>query len=67
MALASHNDKRQKHCAPDYTLDIEMAKEMQILLESNQRPTQSSERSQVYANCQENFYTAPEAISEESV
>jgi len=67
MALDAHNAKRTEHCAAAYTGDIAMATEMQRLLDANQRPTLSSERSTAYADCQENFYTAPSGTRDDEV
>jgi len=67
MASKAHNDLRAKHCAEKYTVDSTMAKEMQKLLDANQRASTKAERTKPYKECQENFYTAPTGTTDKDV
>lgn len=66
-AIKAHNDLRVKHCADKYTVDVDMAKEMQKLLDNNQRATTEAERSTKYKKCQENFFQAKAGTTDKDV
>lgn len=68
MAVKAHNEKRKLHCAPtEFTVDIEMAKNMQKLLNDKQAKTDPAKRAVAYKDCLESFYTAPAGVSEADV
>lgn len=57
MALDAHNAKRALHCANQkMTLDVEMAKALQKMLNLKQAPTVKADRPEAYRDCYENFF-----------
>jgi len=67
MALKLHNEKRKLHCADPYTVDQDMAKALQRMLDQKQAPTAALDRPALYRTCLESFYTAPAGTSDADV
>lgn len=63
MAAKAHNEKRALHCAKPMTVDVKMAKALQLMLDTNDHAYFNAndvkgKRPVEYADCIENIYQA---------